>query len=167
MPQPCNLDGISMNIQEENSARYFRVQSEHEHTLVPNQFSCWKRKKKRKKRKLKKRPERRKKKKAREEEKKTKEEARKRKAEERAAMRAEQTEKRKTTTKKMKITNIASPTKVYPKRRELQGGAAYQEISKEDMRCVCFGLWNDDMDEETGCLMPGHEWMCHVKFGPV
>ena len=33
-PQPCNLDGISMNIQEENSARYFRVQSEREQTLV-------------------------------------------------------------------------------------------------------------------------------------
>ena len=25
VPQPCNLDGISMNIQEENSAHYFRV----------------------------------------------------------------------------------------------------------------------------------------------
>ena len=34
VPQPCNLDGISMNIQEENSARYFRVQSEREQTLV-------------------------------------------------------------------------------------------------------------------------------------
>ena len=32
MPQPCNLDGISMNIQEENSAHYFRVQSECEQT---------------------------------------------------------------------------------------------------------------------------------------
>ena len=73
-------------------------------------------------------------------------------------MRAEQTEKRKTTTKKMKITNIAAPTKVYPKRRELQGGAAYQEISK-DMCYVCLGLWKDDMDEETGCLMPGREWI--------
>ena len=38
VPQPCNLDGISMNIQEENSARYFRVQSEREQTLV-NGFS--------------------------------------------------------------------------------------------------------------------------------
>ena len=73
-------------------------------------------------------------------------------------MRAEQTEKRKTTTKKMKIANIAAPTKVYPKRRELQGGAAYQEISK-DMCCVCLGLWKDDMDEEKGCLMPGHVWI--------
>ena len=27
---------ISMNIQEENSARYFRVQSEHEQTLISN-----------------------------------------------------------------------------------------------------------------------------------
>ena len=36
VPQPCNLDGISMNIQEENSARYFRVQSEREQTLVTN-----------------------------------------------------------------------------------------------------------------------------------
>ena len=34
VPQPCNLDGISMNIQEENSARYFRVQSECEQTLT-------------------------------------------------------------------------------------------------------------------------------------
>ena len=34
MPQTCNLDGISMNIQEDNSARYFRVQSEREQTLV-------------------------------------------------------------------------------------------------------------------------------------
>ena len=34
MPQPCNLDGISMNIQEENSAHYFWVQSECEQTLV-------------------------------------------------------------------------------------------------------------------------------------
>ena len=33
MLQPCNLDGISMNIQEENSAYYFRVHSEHEQTL--------------------------------------------------------------------------------------------------------------------------------------
>ena len=33
MPQPCNLDGISMNIQAENSARYFPVQSEREQTL--------------------------------------------------------------------------------------------------------------------------------------
>ena len=35
--QPCNLDGISMEflcIQEENSAHYFRVQSEREQTLV-------------------------------------------------------------------------------------------------------------------------------------
>ena len=30
VPQPCNLDG--MNIQEENSARYFQVQSEREQT---------------------------------------------------------------------------------------------------------------------------------------
>ena len=29
---PCKLDGISMNIQEENSARYFRVLSEREQT---------------------------------------------------------------------------------------------------------------------------------------
>ena len=34
MPQPCILDGISMNIQEENSAHYFRVESESEQTLV-------------------------------------------------------------------------------------------------------------------------------------
>ena len=34
MPQPCTLDGISMNIQEENSARYFRVQSECKQTLI-------------------------------------------------------------------------------------------------------------------------------------
>ena len=34
MPQPCNLDGISMNIQEENSAHYLPVQSEREQTLV-------------------------------------------------------------------------------------------------------------------------------------
>ena len=67
-------------------------------------------------------------------------------------MRTEQTEKRKTTTKKMKTANIAAPTKVYPKRRELQGGAAYQEISK-DMCCVCLGLWKDDMDEEMECLI--------------
>ena len=33
-PQRCNLDGISMNIQEENSALYFRVQSEREQTLI-------------------------------------------------------------------------------------------------------------------------------------
>ena len=33
MLQSCNLDGISMNIQEENSACY-RVQSEREQTLV-------------------------------------------------------------------------------------------------------------------------------------
>ena len=45
----------------------------------------------------------------------------------------------------MKIANIAAPTKVYPKRRELQEGAAYQE----DMCCVCLCLWKDDMDEET------------------
>ena len=32
VPQPCNLDGISMKIQEENSACYFRVQSEREQT---------------------------------------------------------------------------------------------------------------------------------------
>ena len=36
MPQPCNLDGISMNIQEENSAHYFRVQSEREQTFSSN-----------------------------------------------------------------------------------------------------------------------------------
>ena len=29
-----DFDGISMNIQEENSAHYFRVQSEREQTLV-------------------------------------------------------------------------------------------------------------------------------------
>ena len=34
--QPCNLDGISKNIQEENSARYFQVQSEREQTLEAN-----------------------------------------------------------------------------------------------------------------------------------
>ena len=33
VPQPCNLDGNSMNIQEENSAHYFRLQSERELTL--------------------------------------------------------------------------------------------------------------------------------------
>ena len=33
VPQPCNLDGISMNIQKENSACYFQVQSEHEQTF--------------------------------------------------------------------------------------------------------------------------------------
>ena len=39
MPQPCNLDGISMNIQEENSAHYFRVQSERKQTLVEDALS--------------------------------------------------------------------------------------------------------------------------------
>ena len=34
VPLPCNLDGISMTIQEENSALYFQVQSEREQTLV-------------------------------------------------------------------------------------------------------------------------------------
>ena len=34
VPQPCNLDGISMNIHEENSAYRFWVQSEREWTLV-------------------------------------------------------------------------------------------------------------------------------------
>ena len=34
MPQQCNLDGIPMNIHEENSAYRFRVQSEREWTLV-------------------------------------------------------------------------------------------------------------------------------------
>ena len=34
MPQPCKLDRISMNIQEENSVHYFRVQSVLEQTLV-------------------------------------------------------------------------------------------------------------------------------------
>ena len=34
MPQPCNLYGIYMDIQEENSACYFQVQSEREQTLV-------------------------------------------------------------------------------------------------------------------------------------
>ena len=34
VPQQCNLDGISVNIQEENSARYFLVQSECKQTLV-------------------------------------------------------------------------------------------------------------------------------------
>ena len=34
---PCNLDGISMNIQEENSSRY--LQTERERTLVPVNFS--------------------------------------------------------------------------------------------------------------------------------
>ena len=34
VPQPCTLDGISMNIQEENSARFFQVQSECEQTLI-------------------------------------------------------------------------------------------------------------------------------------
>ena len=34
VPQPCKLDGISMNIQQENSACYFRVQSEREQTSV-------------------------------------------------------------------------------------------------------------------------------------
>ena len=33
VPQRCNLDGISMNIQEENSTLYFRVQSEREQTF--------------------------------------------------------------------------------------------------------------------------------------
>ena len=47
VPQPCNLDGISMNIQEENSAHYFRVQSECEQTLVSSgqilyQAASWK-----------------------------------------------------------------------------------------------------------------------------
>ena len=37
MPQPCNLDGISMKIQEEDSAHYFQVQSEREQTLVISQ----------------------------------------------------------------------------------------------------------------------------------
>ena len=32
--QTGNLDGISMNIQEENSAHYFRVQSEREQTFL-------------------------------------------------------------------------------------------------------------------------------------
>ena len=32
--EPSNLDVISMNIQEENSACYFRVQSECEQTLI-------------------------------------------------------------------------------------------------------------------------------------
>ena len=33
MPQTCNLDGIPININEENSTSNFRVQSEREWTL--------------------------------------------------------------------------------------------------------------------------------------
>ena len=36
VPQTCNLDGIPMNIYEENSTRNFRVQSESEWTFVLN-----------------------------------------------------------------------------------------------------------------------------------
>ena len=36
--QTCNLDGIPMNIYEENSARNFRVQSERKWTLVALSF---------------------------------------------------------------------------------------------------------------------------------
>ena len=40
MPQPCNLDGISMNIQDKNSACYFLVQSEREQTLVGRYYKA-------------------------------------------------------------------------------------------------------------------------------
>ena len=33
VPQPCNLEGISMNIQQRNSAYHFRMQSEREQTF--------------------------------------------------------------------------------------------------------------------------------------
>ena len=40
----------------------------------------------------------------------------------------------------------------------MQGGAAYKETNTNTC-CVCFGIHKDDIDEETGCLIPGHEWI--------
>ena len=34
VPQSCNLGGMSVNIQQKNSAHHFRMQSEREQTLI-------------------------------------------------------------------------------------------------------------------------------------
>ena len=78
--------------------------------------------------------------------------------EKREAKKAKQVAKSKTTSRKRNLANTAPLTKVYPTRNRVQGGVAYREINTNTY-CVCFGQHKDDIDEETGCLIPGHEWI--------
>ena len=88
-------------------------------------------------------------KKAKEEERKSKEEARKKEKEAKKAQQAEKT----VCTRKRK--SAAGPSKVYPKRRQLQDTC---QDSGQDTCSVCFGIYKDDIDD-TGCLLPDCEWI--------
>ena len=52
------------------------------------------------------------------------------------------------------------PRKTYPKRRRVgeSSGVRYEEAA-QDSCSVCFGLYKDDLDEETGCIATDREWI--------
>ena len=40
----------------------------------------------------------------------------------------------------------------------MQGGATYRETNTNTC-CVCINQHKDDIEEETGCLIPGRKWI--------
>ena len=50
--------------------------------------------------------------------------------------------------------------KTYPKRRRVEGDdtSTYRETG-QDTCCVCFGLYKDDVDDETGLVLAEHDWI--------
>lgn len=113
--------------------------------------------------KLKKKLERERKKKAKEEEQKLKEEEKQRKIKERETKKAEQAAKKaeqaaKKAEQRKRKSASTQATKVYPKRRQVQEGLVVEQTSQDTCH-VCFGLYKDDIDEDTGCLLPDREWI--------
>ena len=51
--------------------------------------------------------------------------------------------------------------KVYPirKRAKSDSTSTSNQQSGQDTCSVCFGVYKDDVDEDTGCILPGRDWI--------
>ena len=60
-----------------------------------------------------------------------------------------------------------------PKRQGVEENSVYRE-THQDICSVCFGIYKDDMDSETRCIIPDKDWIqcsdtdcgawSHVKY---
>ena len=95
----------------------------------------------------------------REEKRLAKAEEKKRKEEEREAKKAEKAQQQKKGGKRAAKKPESGSVKTYPKRKRVNNTVCGQASSNQDMCRVCLGLYKDDIDEETGSVLPDHDWI--------
>ena len=59
------------------------------------------------------------------------------------------------------LVNILDRRESYPIRKKAKSDSTStsNQESGQDTRSVCFGVYKDDVDEDTGCILPGRDWI--------